>query len=510
VKSNENNEIFDVIVIGGGINGTGIAADAAGRGLNVFLCEQYDLASGTSSNSSKLIHGGLRYLEHYEFRLVREGLAEREVLLKNAPHIIKPLTFRLPHQHHLRPFWMIRIGLFLYDHLAKRVTLNGSKSFRFSQGSPLIDDIKRGFEYSDAWVDDSRLVVLNAISAKANGAKIYTRKKCINVQRLKKFWLVHIEDTVTGEVFTIKSAAIVNAAGPWVASLFTDAFQMNSPQKIRLVKGSHIVVPRVHEEKEAYILQNKDKRIVFVLPFEDNFSLIGTTDVEVEGKPEKVGITDEEIEYLISITNSYFKNKISKLDVVHTFSGVRPLLDDNSDSAQFVTRDYTLELDDSDGMPPIISIFGGKITTYRKLAEAAVDKLSQLFPNMKSRWTEYALLPGGNFANKTMLIKQFVEHYPWVPKPTLSRYVNSYGTLSNQILGNTKCERDLGLDFGAGLYEVEVKYLINNEWACNLEDIIWRRTKLGLYLTKMEKDVLTAYIQQYLKLLTADRCDKVL
>ncbi len=326
---NETNEIFDIVVVGGGINGTGIAADAAGRGLKVVLCEQNDLASATSSNSSKLIHGGLRYLEHYEFKLVRQALAEREVLLKNAPHIIKPLIFRLPHQRHLRPSLLIRAGLFLYDNLAKRVTLPASKGIKFYEDSPLVSNIKKGFEYSDGWVDDARLVVLNTLAAQEKGALIKTQTKCIKAVRENDIWAITLEDTLTGDISTIHARSVVNASGPWVAKLFSDALTLKSPQNIRLVKGSHIVVPRIHEQPEAYMLQNADLRIVFVIPFEDDFSLIGTTDVEHTGDPSTVKISEDEIQYLLDITNDYFKHKISRQDIVTTYSGVRPLLDDD-------------------------------------------------------------------------------------------------------------------------------------------------------------------------------------
>jgi len=391
------NETFDIVVVGGGINGTGTAADAAGRGLKVLLCEQNDLASATSSNSSKLIHGGLRYLEHYEFRLVKEALAEREVLIKNAPHIIKPLTFRLPHQRHLRPSWMIRAGLFLYDNLAKRVTLPSSKGIKFLEDSALVPAIKKGFEYSDGWVDDARLVVLNAVSAQENGASILTRTKCTKAIRENDLWVVTLQDVLTGKETIVKTKAIVNASGPWVAKLFEDALPIQSPKNVRLVKGSHIVVPRIHDEKQAYMLQNADQRIVFVIPFEDEFSLIGTTDIEHRGNPSDVKISDEEINYLVNIT------KISREDILTTYSGVRPLLDDESDSAQTVTRDYTLELSDKENQTPILSIFGGKITTYRKLSEAAVDKISPYFPSIKPSWTKFKALPGGDFDTKDNL-----------------------------------------------------------------------------------------------------------
>ncbi len=486
---------YDLIVIGGGINGTGIAADAAGRGLKVLLCEQSDLASATSSNSSKLIHGGLRYLEHYELRLVKEALAEREILLKKAPHIMWPLTFRLPHQLHLRPAWMIRVGLFMYDHLASRVSLPSSKSIKFGENSVLKPTIVKGFEYADGWVDDSRLVVLNALAAEEKGATVATRTKCIQAYRQNNMWQVVLEHQESKLQYTVSAKGIVNASGPWVAKLFDDAFTERSPQKIRLVKGSHIVVPRIHNESQAYILQSKDKRIVFVIPFEDNYSLIGTTDVEYEGAAPDVKISDHEIDYLIEITNSYFKNQISRKDIVHTFSGVRPLLDDESVNAQTVTRDYKLELSSIDNQTPLLSVFGGKITTYRKLAEAAMNKLGFFYPDMTGPWTKSSPLPGGDFDSVAQFKKELSELYSWLPTELLNRFVRSYGTRTKKILENKKCLADLGQNFGHDLFAAEVDFLFNEEWAYNAECVLWRRTKLGLRLSESEVKVLESYIK---------------
>jgi glycerol-3-phosphate dehydrogenase len=495
------NEVFDVAVIGGGINGTGIAADASGRGLKVILCEQNDLASATSSNSSKLIHGGLRYLEHYEFSLVRKALTEREVLIKNAPHIIKPLTFRLPHQRHLRPSWLIRAGLFLYDNLAKRTTLSASRSIKFNEESPLIDTIKKGFEYSDGWVDDARLVTLNAVAANEKGATIKTQTKCVKAIRNDDLWVITLQDTLTGDTNTIHARSVVNAAGPWVANLFSEALTLKSPQNIRLVKGSHIVVPRIHDQPEAYMLQNADQRIVFVIPFEEDFSLIGTTDVEHTGDPSTVEISEDEIEYLLNITNDYFKKKISREDIVTTYSGVRPLLDDESVNAQAVTRDYTLELEDVDGQAPILSIFGGKITTYRKLAEAAVDKLNPYFNKTGGQWTASAPLPGGNFSNIQTFTKSIESKYPWLPEQLRTRLIRSYGTRIFDLLNNANNVESLGKKFGSDLYEVEINYLIEKEWAIEIDDVIWRRTKRGLYLTTVEISQIKAFLSKHPTLL---------
>jgi glycerol-3-phosphate dehydrogenase len=495
------NEVFDVAVIGGGINGTGIAADASGRGLKVILCEQNDLASATSSNSSKLIHGGLRYLEHYEFSLVRKALTEREVLIKNAPHIIKPLTFRLPHQRHLRPSWLIRAGLFLYDNLAKRTTLAASRGIRFNEDSPLVNTIKKGFEYSDGWVDDARLVTLNAVAANEKGATIKTQTKCVKAVRNDGLWIITLQDTLTGDTNTIHARSVVNAAGPWVANLFSEALTLKSPQNIRLVKGSHIVVPRLHDQPEAYMLQNADQRIVFVIPFEEDFSLIGTTDVEHKGDPSTVEISEDEIEYLLNITNDYFKKKISRKDIVTTYSGVRPLLDDESVNAQAVTRDYTLELEDVDGQAPILSIFGGKITTYRKLAEAAVDKLNPYFNKTGGQWTASAPLPGGNFSNIQTFTKSIESKYPWLPEQLRTRLIKSYGTRIFDLLINANNVESLGQNFGSDLYEEEINYLIEKEWAIEIDDVIWRRTKRGLYLTTVEISQIKAFLSKHPTLL---------
>jgi glycerol-3-phosphate dehydrogenase len=490
-------EIFDVVVVGGGINGTGIAADAAGRKLKVLLCEQNDLASATSSNSSKLIHGGLRYLEHYEFNLVRKALAEREVLLKNAPHIIKPLRFRLPHQRHLRPSLLIRAGLFLYDNLAKRVTLPASTGIKFNEYSPLVSNITKGFEYSDGWVDDARLVVLNALAAQNKGAMIKTKTKCIKAVRESDIWSITLEDTLTGDTSTILSRSVINASGPWVAKLFSDALTLKSPQNIRLVKGSHIVVPRIHDQAEAYMLQNEDQRIVFVIPFEEDFSLIGTTDVEYEGDPSEVKISNEETQYLLDITNEYFKKKICKEDIVKTYSGVRPLLDDESVDAQAVTRDYTLELEDIGGKAPILSIFGGKITTYRKLAEAAVDKLTPYFKNIGPQWTSKSPLPGGNFANIEMFTQEVAREYSWLPENMRSRFIRTYGTRIVSLLKNATNVESLGRSFGADLFEQEINFLIEKEWATDIDDIIWRRTKRGLYLTEQQVNEIKNHLNSH-------------
>ena len=482
-----------MIVVGGGVNGTGIAADAAGRGLKVLLCEMNDLASATSSNSSKLIHGGLRYLEYYEFRLVREALAEREVLLKNAPHIIAPLRFQLPHRPHLRPAWMIRAGLFLYDNLAKRDTLERSKSLKFDSSSPLKSEMKKGFEYSDAAVHDARLVICNALLAKEKGADIRVRTRCIKALRESQGWCVTLKDEHDKEI-NVQAKAVVNAAGPWVTRLFDDALVEKSPKSIRLVKGSHIIVPRIHQQPQAYILQNEDGRLVFFIPYEDEFSLIGTTDVDYEGDPSQVTIDEDEISYLVDVTNQHFKQQISAADVVGTYSGVRPLLNDESDSAQAVTRDYTFEVTTQETDYPLLSVFGGKITTYRKLSEAAVNRVCEYFPQAGSAWTKTATLPGGEFKSRAEYGATLQAKYSWLNTQVVSRYVRNYGTLCEVFLAKCTAIEDMGADFGGGLYQAEVDYLLESEWAGSLDDILWRRTKVGMVLSNVPKQQVVDYL----------------
>ncbi|GGY68687.1 glycerol-3-phosphate dehydrogenase [Marinobacter zhanjiangensis] len=486
---------YDVIVVGGGVNGTGIAMDAAGRGLKVLLCEMNDLASATSSRSSKLIHGGLRYLEHYEFRLVRQALAEREALLANAPHIMWPLRFRLPHQPHLRPAWMIRAGLFLYDHLAKRERLPGSRSVTFTSDDPLKPGITRGFEYSDGWVDDARLVVLTARKAEDLGATILTRTRCVRAERGSDTWQVTLQDTCTGDSRVVHTRALVNAAGPWVSSLFGSTMDQQPPRMIRMVKGSHIVVPRLNRDSEAYILQNEDERIVFVIPYEDHFSLVGTTDVDYEGNPAEATISDEETDYLMAIVNHYFRHQLTPEDVVWSYSGVRPLMDDEEGSAQKASRDYSFEVDAPDGKTPLLSVFGGKLTTFRKLSEAATDRLCQFFPSAGGHWTRTAVLPGGDFDDHPQLQAALQKRYPWLPELLVSRLVRCYGTDSYRLLGASESLDDLGQHFLGTLYQREVQYLVRHEWAVTAEDILWRRTKQGLYATRRDVETLDRWLQ---------------
>lgn len=490
-----NRPTYDLLVIGGGINGVGIAADSAGRGLRTLLCEMNDLGSATSSSSSKLIHGGLRYLEYGEFRLVREALAEREILLRNAPHITWPLRFRLPHRPYLRPAWLIHLGLFLYDRLAARDTLPPFNTVVFDEDSPLKSDITRGFEYSDGWVDDARLVVLNAMAAREKGATILTHTRCISATRASDSWQVSLADQQDGTTREVNARALVNATGPWVSSLFPEVMHSPAPKQIRMVKGSHIVVPRLYNSPEAYILQNADRRIVFVIPYEERFSLIGTTDVEYHGDPGAVKISQEERDYLISVTNQHFHRQLKPADVVMDYAGVRPLLDDQSDSAQAVTRDYSFEIDTTDGLPPLLSVFGGKITTYRKLAQAAVNKLAAFFPHAGPQWTAEAPLPGGDFETTSQLLQCLNTQYPWLPTPTAQRYVRSYGTLCHRFLKDADSLDALGTHLGQGLYSAEVDYLIDREWASTSEDILWRRSKLGLHLNISQQADLERYLE---------------
>ncbi len=487
-------EVYDLAVVGGGINGAGIAADAAGRGLLTFLCEQHDLASHTSSASSKLVHGGLRYLEHGEFRLVREALAEREVLLAKAPHIVHPLRFVLPHQPHLRPAWMIRTGLFFYDHLGRREKLPASRGLRFGADSPLQEHLRRGFEYADCSVDDARLVVLNAMAAREHGAHVHPRTRCVSARRSKGLWHLHLERD-DGSLYSIRARALVNAAGPWVAQFLRDDLRQRPPYGIRLIQGSHLVVPRLYEGEQAYILQNEDRRIVFVIPYLGRFTLIGTTDREYLGDPAKVQISDEETGYLLAVVNAHFKRQLHREDILWSFSGVRPLCDDESDEPSAVTRDYTLALQGAPGEAPLLSVFGGKLTTYRKLAEAALAELAPTFPRLGPAWTADAPLPGGeNMSSPKDLAVELLARHPWLPAGLARRWATSYGTRSWRLLDGVKGETDLGEHLGAGLYAREVDYLCREEWAENADDILWRRSKLGLFLDAAQKLRLAEYL----------------
>ena len=485
--------VYDVVVVGGGINGVGVAVDAVGRGLSVFLCEKDDLASHTSSASSKLIHGGLRYLEHKEFRLVREALAEREILLAKAPHIIRPLRFIMPHQPHLRPAWLIRTGLFFYDHLGKREKLAGSKHITFDAAtSPLKAEITKGFEYSDCAVDDARLVVLNAIQAREQGAHITTQTRCTSAYRENGLWVIDLENT-QGR-YTVQAKALVNAAGPWVAQFIQQNLKQKSPYGLRLIQGSHIVVPKIYAGDKAFILQNDDHRIVFAIPYLDQYTLIGTTDHEYQGDLNKVAITQPEMDYLLDVYNDHFKHQLGPQDILYTYSGVRSLCDDESDNPSAITRDYTLALSQEQDAP-LLSVFGGKLTTYRKLAESAMTHLQPFFPTMKKPWTEKALLPGAeNLVSVELLIQQILQAVQDVSIQLASRWAHAYGSRVWVFLNNISMLHELGQDFGHGLYAQEVDYLVNQEWAITSSDILWRRSKLGLEFTETEIQALDEYL----------------
>lgn len=492
---------FDLFVVGGGINGAGIARDAAGRGLKVMLVEQDDLASGTSSWSTKLIHGGLRYLEFYEFRLVREALIEREVLWRIAPHIIRPLRFVLPHHSGLRPAWMLRLGLFLYDHLGGREKLWPTRTLDLASdeaGRPLKPGYRRAFEYSDCRVDDSRLVVLNAVDAARRGAVIRTRTRAIAADRRDGLWHVTVEDTRSAARETVAARALVNAAGPWVEHFLTEATQTRAPARVRLVQGSHIVVPRLYAHDRAYIFQNADGRIIFAIPYEGAFTLIGTTDQDYAGDPKAVAATAAEIAYLCSAASEYFATPVTPDQVVWTYSGVRPLYDDGASAAQEATRDYVLHKDGGAGSPPLLSVFGGKITTYRRLAIRALELLAPDLPMLDKRigWTGSEPLPGGDFdvGGAYSLGEDLWRSHPFLDPAVAERLARAYGTRARALLaGSTKAD-DLGRAFGAGLTEAEIAFLRREEWAQTAEDVLWRRSKLGLHLSADQRAAVAAFL----------------
>ncbi|HET7403259.1 MAG TPA: glycerol-3-phosphate dehydrogenase [Usitatibacter sp.] len=476
--------LHDLLVIGGGINGAGIARDAAGRGLAVMLVEKDDLASATSSWSSKLIHGGLRYLEQYEFRLVREALQEREVLLRLAPHIIRPLAFVLPHDASMRPAWMIRAGLWLYDHLGGRVTLPASRHVAFPHpqySAGLKAELRSGFVYSDCRVDDSRLVVANAMSAREKGAAILTRTRFAGARRVDGAWDAAIA-RADGTRETVRAKALVNAAGPWVVDVLDGVEGDRITDRVRLVKGSHIVVPRVHSQPHAYILQNPDKRVVFVIPYEEEFSLIGTTDVQVASVGEARAITPEETRYLLEAANRFLEVPLVQRNVFSSYAGVRPLYDDGSPNPSEVTRDYVLKLDRGSGAePPLLTVFGGKITTYRRLAEEALAKLAPFFPAAGGEWTAHEALPGGE-AGPALSPSQLEARYARLGAAFLAGILRRHGSRTPQVLGEATQRADLGRDFGAGLTAREIEYMRAHEWALTAEDVLWRRTKCGLHM----------------------------
>lgn len=501
-------ETFDLAIIGGGINGCGIARDAVGRGLSVALIEQQDLAGATSSWSSKLIHGGLRYLEQYEFRLVREALQEREVLLRCAPHLIAPLEFVLPHDRTTRPAWMIRCGLWMYDNIGGRTTLPRSRGLSFPHpqySAALKADYVRGFLYSDAQVDDSRLTILNAVAAQADGAKVFTRTQCIGAVREGDGWQLSLKSNgFDGANTQIKARGIVNAAGPWVGQWLEQSLgeadrQVIAKAGVKLVKGSHIIVPRVHQQPHAYILQNDDARVVFIIPYRGEFSLIGTTDVAIGSVEEGANITPAETDYLLRAVNRYLNVPLKATDIVSSYAGVRPLYDDGSNNPSEITRDYVLKLDAQNDALPLLSIYGGKITTYRRLAEHALKDLAPYFPNMKPAWTHAAALPGGDIESLSIHTMAVQRLFTGIPGDFIATLCARHGSRVKAVLGDAKGLDDLGAKFGQGhnlLCEREIDYVIRYEWARTPEDVLWRRTKCGLHMDAAAREQAAAFIVQ--------------
>lgn len=512
---------FDLLIIGGGINGCGIARDASGRGLSVCIAEMNDIGSGTSASSTKLFHGGLRYLEYFEFRLVRESLIEREVLLRAMPHIAWPLRFVLPFHHSMRfdlttptskvlnivmpwmkgrrPAWLIRLGLFLYDNLGGRDILPGTKSLDLRvgpEGRPLDDKFEKAFEYSDCWVEDSRLVVLNARDAEKRGADIRVRNKVTSANVQDGVWQLELEDTLKGQSTTVTARMVVNAAGPWVGDVLRGAIKSNQQGDVRLVRGSHIVTRRLFDHDKCYFFQGVDGRIAFAIPYETDFTLIGTTDADHPDASVKPECTPEEQSYLINFINGYLSEPITDHDVVWSYSGVRPLYDDGAASATAATRDYVLKLDQSRGAPAL-NIFGGKITTYRRLAESALDEVRVVFPELPSKWTAGVALPGGDFPVDGVepLISDLESDYPFLTARWARRLVRAYGTEAKDVLGTAQSKTDLGTDFGSDMTQREVEWLIKNEYARSADDIVWRRSKIGLRLTKEQISTLDVWIK---------------
>jgi glycerol-3-phosphate dehydrogenase len=498
---NKKTDIVDLLVIGGGINGTGIARDAAGRGLSVVLTEKNDLASGTSSKSSKLIHGGLRYLEYGEFRLVREALIEREVLLNAAPHLVRSLRIVLPHHQGLRPKWMLRLGLFIYDHLGGRKILPPTQVANLRTGpfkNVLKPAYKTGFVFSDCWVDDARLVVLNALDAQERGAEILTQMKCAALTHKDGIWHATLKghDGGKGRKRTVKARAIVNASGIRVDEMVELALGREHEDHLRLVKGSHIVTKKLYEGRHLYMFQNPDKRIIFAIPYEQDYTLIGTTDAPYALSDGEIKISDEETDYLLSAASDYFAKPVTRKDIVWDYAGVRPLYDNKKQNASAVTRDYVFDLMDTE-TPPILSIFGGKITTYRELSEHALQKLKKHFPDAGRDWTAKAPLPGGNIENADFdgFLKRLEADYPWMDKLVLRRMARAYGTRIRLAIDGAKSNRGMGKNFGGGLTRKEVDYLVRHEWAVTADDVMWRRTKCGLHMSGAERTAFTKWFK---------------
>ena len=497
--------VYDLAIIGGGINGCGLARDAAGRGHSVYLCEMGDLASGTSSRSTKLIHGGLRYLEHFDFRLVREALAEREVLWGIAPHIVRPMRFVLPHQQGLRPAWMLRVGLFMYDHLGGRQRLPGTSVLDLATdaaGEPLKPGVfTTAFEYSDCWVDDARLVVLNALDAARRGADIRVRTRALTATRADDTWQLTVEEAGTQRRETIAARVLVDAAGPWVGKV-ADALASSKADKVRLVQGSHIVIPKLFAHDRAYLFQNPDGRVVFAIPYEHDFTLIGTTDRDFAGDPAQAAISSEEIDYLCATASACFARPVRPADVVWSYCGVRPLYDDGASEAKAASREYVFEMDEPPGLPPLLAIIGGKITTYRRLAEAALERLGPYLPEgigiLPPGWTGQTPLPGGDFGPDSFekLAIDLARDYPFLQTSHARRLAHAYGKEAWRVLGKATSTADLGKTFGASLTEAELRYLIEQEWARTAEDVVWRRSKLGLRMTPAEIAALDAWMRE--------------
>ena len=492
---------FDIVVIGGGVNGTGIARDAVGRGYSVLLCEMDDLASGTSSRATKLVHGGLRYLEYYKFKLVAESLAEREVLWAAAPHIIWPLRFVLPHVKGMRPAWFLRLGLFVYDHLGGRKLLPATKTLDLRKdeaGKPLKLKFRTAFEFSDGWVDDARLVALNARDAADRGAVVRTRTKVASARREGGRWRVELEEVGTGAKEAVTARLLVNAAGPWVDEVIAGALGRRGAHNVRLVKGSHIVTRKLFEHPHCYFFQNADGRPIFAIPYHGDFTLIGTTDLDFTGNPGSVAISDAETDYLLAAVSAYFKEPVTRADLVWAYAGVRPLFDDGASSSKEATRDYVLKVDGGSGEAPLLNIFGGKLTTYRRLSEKAVDLIAGAIGSKGAHWTRNGTLPGGDFppTGFEKLVEALRQGYPGLEPALLRRLARAYGTRATLVLGDAKEATDLGQMFGAGLHAREVDYLIENEWALTADDVLWRRSKLGLRIKPQDKERLAAYMAE--------------
>ncbi|MBL8513851.1 MAG: glycerol-3-phosphate dehydrogenase [Betaproteobacteria bacterium] len=500
---------FDLAIIGAGINGCGIARDAAGRGLKVCLIEQGDIASATSQWSSKMVHGGLRYLEHYEFRLVRESLQEREVMLRIAPHLVRPAEFIVPHDASMRPAWMVRMGLFMYDHIGGKISLPGSRTVpfpdaRYSAG--LKPMFPRGFFYSDTRVDDARLTLINAMSARELGADVRVRTRLLRGDREgardAKAWRLLLVNADTGAESMIEARGVVNAAGPWVKRVLGEALNVKLDATVRLVKGSHIVVPRIHNESHTYLLQNNDKRVIFVIPYEDRFTLIGTTDVAIKTLEEGAGISEAETGYLLAAVNRYLVSPLKTSDIVWSYAGVRPLYDDGQADPSSITRDYVLKVDAPDGKLPLLSVFGGKLTTYRKLAEHVMEELAPFYSGLRGAWTSTLALPGGEHRNIAQALSELQRTYATLPADFVAQMFKRHGDRLAKVLGAAKSLDDLGQRFGDGahsLCEAEINYCIREEWARTAEDILWRRTKCGLHMDAATRSRATGFIEKRCK-----------